>query len=1484
VTLLTIRTEDAGPGVTPGGAPEPLSFAQQRMWFMEQLVPGTALQNIPLAVRLTGPLDQAAVRDAFRVLLRRHETLRSAFTVEQGVPVHRILELRDAEPAVHSVDLTGEPADAAAESLAHWLAEQARTPFDLDRPPLLRIGLARLADEEHVLAVTVHHIVCDGWSLDVLIREFSQVYRELAAGRSGEVLPDLATRYADLVAGQADRFAAEKTQSDLAYWRGHLAGELPVLELPTDRPRPEEPGYRGARARREIPQQTVDAVAALARSRGVTPYMVLLAGYAALLQRCTGQSEVVVGTPIAGRLDVDSEQLVGLFVNTLPLRIDLSGDPAFDELLRRVRKTALGAYAHQSVPFEKLVEDLRPDRGSHLSPLFRTMFILQNATTSELELPGLTAQAVDVHNGTSRFDLQLILGRRAEGWVATLEYDSDLFERGTAERMLDRYVRVLQAVAEDAGGSAAALSRLPVTSATEQRRILEIGACTQQFPVTECLHETFARHAALRPDAIAVSSDGGSLSYAELDRRAEELAVRLRAAGVGREQLVGLFLERGLDTAVAILGVFKAGGGYVPMDPLYPAARLARILGDAQPHVLVTHDALRAALPEYQGHLLVLDRPDLPFPDPERPLPERDPVPQAPDNTAYIIYTSGSTGTPKGVQVSHATVARMFASMQATATYRFSEQDAWPMLHSYAFDVSVVEMWGALLHGGRLVIVPTETARDPEAYYALVRSERITVLNQTPSAFVHFAAVDSRHDPEGLPLRLIIFGGEALESGTLASWFERHGDRSPRLVNMYGITETIHVTIREMTVEDVRQARRSPIGRPMPDMELYALDELLQPVPIGVTGELYVGGPGLARCYFRDPEKTAHRFVPHPFSDRPGQRLYKSGDLARLTSRGEFEYVGRADHQVKIRGYRIETGEVEAVLVDHPDVHAAVVVPKEAADGELRLYGYATLEPGARPGESAQESATALRSHLSERLPAYMVPAAVLVLDALPLTVNGKVDRKALPTPEPVRADTGTAYVAPRAGTEERVAAAWREILGLDRVGVHDNFFDLGGYSLLATQLVFRLREQFDTDLPLRVLFSDPTVAGISAVLDATGAPAAEDPAPIEEMLADVHLGEGVHGYPAAARPGGERDILLTGATGFLGAFLLDALLTRTEATVHCLVRAADEAAARQRLQEVLTGFGLWRPERQDRIRAVPGDLAAPRLGLTEEAHAALAARVDAVYHSGAAVNLVLPYAELRGATVEGTREVLRFATATGRAAVHHVSTVGVFAGPAEHGGPLGERDQAGPPELLRQGYTQSKWVAEQVIALAREAGVPVTVHRPARIAGDSHTGACQSDDFLWRVVKGCVQAGAVPRGITAEADLVPVDYVAHAVVAVAQRPQALGSVHHQVNTDPIQLTELLDHVRDFGFQLSEIGHGEWIDLIKADPTNAAYPLLSLFDPAGGGFVRVRFSDQHTRPHLEGTGLQCPRLDAELIRTYLRYFVGTGYLPAPPEA
>ncbi|MDT0454465.1 amino acid adenylation domain-containing protein [Streptomyces sp. DSM 41527] len=1446
----------------------PLSFSQERIWFLEQLTPGTALQNIPLAVRLTGDLEPAALTGALRGVLRRHDALRTAVTVVDGHPVQQVSDAVDLP--VPLTDLSGPEAARVAAAAQDWLREQARTPIRLDRAPLMRAALARLGERHHMLAVTVHHIAFDGWSVGLLMRELGERYTAALNGRSA-ALPELPLRYADFAARQRAALTSGDMAGDLAHWRVELTGDLPVLELPTDHTRPETAAHRGATVSRVLPDDCADAVSALARAAGVTPYMVLLGGYATLLGRWGGQRSVVVGSPIAGRTSEDLEELIGFFVNSVALHIDLSGDPWFGELLRRVRKKALGAYAHQSVPFEKVVEELSPGREGNRAPLFQTMFVLQNAPADGLRLPGLEVRPLHVHNGTAKFDLLMSVSKLPEGLTVTLEYDTALFEEGTAARLLEQYETLLR-------GAAAApdtpLSRLPLIDAHETARLLALGRSGERFPVHGTLHGTFEDQARRRPDAPALTFGAHHLSYAELNAKADALAARLRAlgtgTGTGTESLVGLYLNRGLDTVISILAVLKAGAAYVPMDAAYPGRRVARILSDARPPVLVVHDALRDRLPEYDGHLLVVDGPDVPARRPATPPPS---APLGPDSAAYVIYTSGSTGTPKGVQITHANVLRLFAATREQ--YRFGHHDVWPLFHSYAFDVSVWELWGALLHGGRLVVVPDATARDAEAYRELVRAERVTVLNQTPSAFVHFSAADARHAPDELALRWIIFAGEALEPGSLKGWFARHGDRTPRLVNMYGITETtVHVTMREMTRDDVTLARRSPIGRPMPDLALYVLDGQLQPVPVGTTGELYVGGPGLARCYFGAPALTADRFAPDPFGTMPGGRLYRSGDLARITPEGEIEYLGRADHQIKVRGYRIEAGEIESQLLDHPAVDSAVVVPQRDPGGDLRLLAYVT-------GDGQQVSGDALRDLLAERLPAYMLPWRVVVLDTLPLTVNGKVDRAALPEPGGDRLAVATAYAEPRDATEQAVADAFAAVLGLDRVGIQDNFFDLGGHSLLATRLVFRLRDELSTEVPLRTLFEVPTVGGIAAAVrrsSGSGGPAHD---PTRVLTADAQPPGGLTGFgtPAPQVLNKPTDVLLTGTTGFLGAFLLRELLRTTDADVHCLVRAEDGGRARQRIEATARRYGVWDEETARRIRPVVGDLSAPGLGLAAQEADRLAHTMDAIYHCGAAVNLVYPYEQLKAANVDGTKELVWLADRSGRAPLHYLSTVGVFAAPPAHGGAARETDVTGPAGQLRQGYTQSKWVGEQIVLKAAAAGLPVTVHRPSRIAGDSRSGACQTDDYLWRVIKGCVQAGAYPADARVMIDLVPVDHVSAAVVALSHDPRAIGRVHHLVNPHPVPLSEVLGHVRAFGYELAGLPFTEWARAVAADADNAAYPLLGVLEGGAGADGGLRFAQDDTAALLDATPIRCPALDADLMHRYLTHFVRTGFLP-----
>jgi amino acid adenylation domain-containing protein len=1037
-------------------APCSLSFAQQRLWFLDQFEPDSPLYNVAKAFMIRGALDVTALRQALEAIIARHEALRTTFVAEDGNPVQVIGE-PGAVPLSVS-ELSALP-DAERESELHrQLTREVRRPFDLAHGVMLRGALYRLSPEEHVLLLTMHHIASDAWSMGVLLRELGALYGAFATHEPPS-LPALPIQYADYAVWQRHWLQGKALEKQLAYWRQQL-GDVPhLLELPTDRPRPAVQSYRGSRHPLVVSPTVTDQLKTLSRQEGITLFMTLLAAWQLLLHRYTGQADISVGSPTAGRTRVETEPLIGFFVNTVVLRTDVSGDPTFRELLQRVRQVAMGAYAHQDIPFEKLVAELQPDRTLSHSPLFQVFFAFQNVPRLPLDLPGLVVSPVEVDSGTAKFDLSLYLWEAEGGLRGALEYNTDLFDQTTIARMAGHFPTLLAGIA---AAPDQRLADVPLLTAAERQQVLgEWNATWDDYPRQSCLHELIEAQVQQRPDRVAVVYAGACLSYRQLNARANQLARYLQRQGVGPEILVGICMERGLEMVVGLLGVLKAGGAYLPLDPSYPPERLGFMLEDTQASVVLTQHAVMDALPRHQAQVICLDT------DWERIAAESEEAPVsdvASDHLAYVIYTSGSTGRPKGVQIPHRAVVNFLQAMRWQPG--MTAQDTLLAVTTLSFDIAGLEIFLPLMVGGRVVLASRSMAADGTQLSQQLTQSAATVMQATPATW----RILLEAGWQGGDRLRILCGGEALPL-ELATQLLTKG---AALWNLYGPTET---TIWSTVCQIPPQPHAISIGRPIANTQVYILDGYGQPVPVGIPGEFYIGGDGVARGYFNQPELTAERFRPDPYSADRGARVYRTGDLARYRADGTLELLGRIDQQVKVRGFRIELGEIEAALARHPGIAQAVAVVREDSPGDRRLVAYVVAHA------SAALAAADLRSFLRQSLPDYMVPVIFMVVDALPLTPNGKVDRRALPAPEKNRLEAGTPLMAPRDAIELQLIRIWEEVLRVEPVGLRDNFFELGGDSLLAVRLFAQIDKSFGQKLPLATLFQAPTIEHLADVL-----------------------------------------------------------------------------------------------------------------------------------------------------------------------------------------------------------------------------------------------------------------------------------------------------------------------------------------------------------------------------------------------------------------
>lgn len=1467
----------------------PLSYGQQALWFLHQLLPEDNSFNVAGAVRILGDLDVAALERALEQVAERHEALRSTFHVMNGEPVQRVHA--NASVKLQIVDASG----IALEELRGRLAAEAHRSFDLENEPALRVLLFETKEKsENILLLSMDHIITDFWSMTIFVRELLAVYEANKSGAPIE-LPKLKARYSDYVRWQTAMLESPRGEKLWEYWQNKLSGELPALNLPTDRPRKAMQTYRGDSEHIIMDGDLYKGLKSLAQENGSTLFMTLLAAFQTLLHRYSNHEDFVVGSVTAGRSHSELTDLIGYFINPIALRADFSGKPTFQDVLQRVRQTTLGAFEHQDYPPALLSKRLGLQRDSSRPPLFETMFILQKAQEAEvhalspfalgidgarMQMNDLVIESIALKGEPAQFDMTLMMAETDDGLAAALQYNADLFDSSTIQRMLEHFHNLLRDIVSD---PLKPISSYSLLSEMEREQILVQWNETQtDYPRELCIHDLFQEQVKRTPNAVAVQFEDQSLTYKELDKRADELSKILVSQGVKPGILVGIYVKRSLDMLVGLLGVLKAGGAYLPLDPSFPAERLAFMLADSEASFILTQTSLQETMPENKAQVICLDSLG------EVSSNKRKKKEAKPSDLAYVIYTSGSTGKPKGVQIHHQAVVNFLCSMRESL--KINSEDALLAVTTLSFDIAVLELLLPLTVGARVVIAGSEIIADGTLLADALTQFNATVMQATPASWRSLLEAGWK----GKADLKILCGGEALVSDLAEKLLERGAE----VWNLYGPTETtIWSTLYQVTKNEIHGVSNTvPVGRPIANTQIYILDSELQPVPVGVIGDLYIGGDGVSRGYLNRPELTAERFIPNPFD--ASSTIYKTGDIARYLPDGNIEFFGRSDQQVKVRGFRIETGEIEVRLASHPSVRQAVVVAWKEKTSDASLVAY--VVPASAESEA---DAHQLREYLRQSLPEYMVPSIFVNIESLPLTPNGKVDRKALPQPTQVRPDLRLPYVAPRTTLEKELALICAEVLGLENsnghfaVGVHDNFFDLGGHSLLGTRLVFKLREKYKLEsahLPLRALFEQPTVANLARIIDVaikgdgevvyasrgnfiqSGQLSLEKLTLEAQLASDISAGDLVYNHIDEPK-----HILLTGATGFVGAFLLHDLLRMTSADVYCLLRAEDVAMGIQRLKKNLNKYLLWDDAFATRIKPILGDLGEPRLGLTQETFDQLTHEIDVIYHNGALVNFVYPYHAHKASNVLGTQEVLRLASRVKLKPVHFVSTLSIlYSGDANDGRIIREDvslDEVGAPF---GGYAQSKWVAEKLMKQAGERGIPYAIYRPGLVSGHSISGAWNNDNLISSMTRACILLGSVPT-LDVMVNIVPVDFVSAAIVKLSQNPENFSKVYHLDNPEALHFNKLAEWMTEQGFNPRKLSFDEWrAELFRQTaymPSDGWEPYLPLLEEVEEKQVFMpEFDLTNTLTRLEGSDIVCHPVNGPLLSRYLKYFTSEG--------
>ncbi|NDJ18573.1 non-ribosomal peptide synthetase [Myxacorys almedinensis] len=1445
-----------------------LSPMQQGLLFHTLHDPNSIAYFDQNSFTLRGNLNISAFKRAWEIALEQHSILRTSFhwaTLKKPVQVvHQQIELPWQE-----LDWREQTSIEQQENLRAFLAVDRAQGFEMTTAPLLRLTLIHLTEDTYQFTFSKHHILLDGWSRLLVFKEVFNLYTTLTTGETFQLPPSPSFRNYITWLRQQDSLQAE------TFWRKMLQGFIAPTPLGVDQPvsNPLSTTDPYTVQRLDLPQIGAD-LQQFARQHQLTPTTLVLAAWSLLLSRYSGESDVVFGITSSGRPASLSgvEAIAGLFINTLPVRVQVNPEATLVPWLQQFQA---GQVEMRQYEYSSLVQIQGWSELPRGVPLFESLVITENYpvdTSLQRQANELNIEGV-LSFGRSHYPLSLVIGLGSQVFLE-LTYDDRRFNADTINRLLGHLQTLLTGMIVEPNQR---LKEIPLLTAKEQQTLVKEWNQTSTEIPELCLHEWVEAQVQHTPTAIALRYHDTSLTYDTLNQRANHLAHHLQQAGVTAGTRVGLFLDRSPTLLIALLAVLKAGGTYVPLDPAYPTERLTFILSDAQVALLLTDTSLETLFP-FAGRVLPLD--SLWNNNGSSP---RSPQPCSvtPDALVYILYTSGSTGRPKGVQIPHRAVVNFLSSMQQDLKVR--PGDVLLAVTSLSFDIAVLELLLPLVVGATVELVDRATAVDGQRLAATLTRTQATFMQATPATWRLLLEAGW----QGRSTLTLLCGGEALTPDLAAQLLPR----AAALWNLYGPTETTIWSTRHRLTTATDAA---VVGHPLSNTQLYILDQQQQPVPIGVVGELYIGGAGVARGYVGRADLTAARFVPDAFSAVPGARLYRTGDRVKYRADGSVEYVGRVDDQVKLRGFRIELGEIEAVLSQHPQVRQAVVL-LTGEHSQQYLCAFLVLE------KDQTIVADELRFFLKEILPQYMIPSTFIVLESLPLTPNRKIDRQALAAIDSIELPPTTSYIQPETPDEQQLATIWMEILGVQQVGTQDNFFDLGGHSILVIQLWTRIKELFQVEIPLRSLFEAPTITEQVKVITNLQQQVQFTQELVttiavdlrKEAVLDVDIQPETE-YAIETSP--PDAILLTGATGFLGAFLLHQLLQQTSATIYCLVRASTIEQARERLQRNLEAYALWNQNFAHRILPVLGDLAQPKLGLTSDQFQTLADRIDVIYHNGALVNFVYSYSTLKAANVLGTQEVLRLAAMIRTKPVHFISTFSVFSN-VDRLEKIEVREEDTPEacESLQSGYAQSKWVSERLAAIANSRGIPVCIYRLGRITGDTQTGICNTDDFMSRMIKGCIQIGYIPEPDSDTlVDMTPVDYASQVIVHLSQQQQLLGQVFHVVNPTPIRIQQLLNWlIGSSGYSLKAVSYEQWreelIKVTKSSQDNALYPLLPRFllksteesKDSQLNLSESKFDCRNTLKGLQGTSISCPQVSDKLLKTYFQYYKQSNYLKSP---